>query len=128
GEVSGHFYFKNSSFLEAIDYTALLVIKIWRESGKKFSELLDPFTQYANSGEINRKVADKEEVLRRFKELYIGKADVVDETDGLRCEFSDQWWFIIRPSNTEPIMRLTIEAVNDQLLKEKVSELSELLY
>jgi phosphomannomutase len=88
------------------------------------SELLQPFRRYAASGEINSRVKDQggklEELAARYSD---GRAD---RLDGLTVEFSD-WWFNARPSNTEPLLRLNVEAKDPELLREKVAELLDLI-
>ena len=127
GEVSSHFFFEETNGLESIDYAFLLVANVWKKSGKKFSELADPLRTYFNSGEINQEIKDKEAVLKAIEDKYASVATVVDRIDGIRCEFNRDWWFIIRPSNTEPILRLTLEAKSQELLDEKTAELKSFL-
>lgn len=127
GEISSHFFYNKFHNLESIDFTMLLVLSIWKTSGKTFAELARPLRQYVNSGEINEEIEDKAAALARIKETYAPNASVVDEIDGIRCEFGRDWWFIVRPSNTEPLLRLTVEAANEDLLQEKTNELLALM-
>lgn len=127
GEFANHFFFEEFGHREAIDYTFLLVLAAWRESGKKFSELTKELQRGYNSGEINLRVKDKEGTIQRVKDAIKDEATKVIEIDGLRCEFGEDWWFILRPSNTEPLLRLIAEANNEKTLKEKVAVMSELI-
>jgi phosphomannomutase len=89
--------------------TALQTLEVISRSGGSFSDALKPFRRYWNSGEINSEVADKEGAMRRVEEAYAGGR--VDHTDGLLVDYED-WWFSLRPSNTEPLLRLNVEARN----------------
>lgn len=122
GEVSSHFFFKEFQNLESIDFALLFILKIWKQSGVSFAELTEDLRTYHNSGEVNTEVENKEVVLERLQETYAGTATVVNTLDGIRCEFGDDWWFIVRPSNTEPLIRLTVEAKTEEMMREKVEE------
>ena len=84
-----------------------------------------PLKRYAHSGEINFHVEDKDAKIREIAEAY--KASKVDYLDGITCETADGWWFNVRKSNTEPLLRLNLEATSPQLLDEKFQELKKLL-
>jgi phosphomannomutase len=123
GEISCHFYYPEFHGLESIDYTLALLLKIMSDKKKTLSELADPFRQlYFASGEKNFEVEDKDGVIARLKEVYAPSAISVDELDGVRIEFSD-WWFNVRKSNTEPLVRLNVEAKTMELMKHKLEEL-----
>ncbi|MFH1611505.1 MAG: phosphomannomutase/phosphoglucomutase [Patescibacteria group bacterium] len=109
GELSSHFFFRECNGLESIDFVLLKVVSILKESGQPFSKLFQDFEVYENSGEMNFEVRDKQVVLDAFENEFVGSAKNVDKIDGLKFEFSS-WWFIVRSSNTEPLIRLTIEA------------------
>jgi len=126
GEFSGHFMFRQFGSLECVDYAIVQVLTHWKESGKKMSELVAPFRRYANTGEINLEVHDKAGALARVKDAYAATAQEVSERDGIRCRFAD-WWFILRQSNTEPVVRLTVEANSQELLSEKRDELVKMI-
>ena len=100
--------------------TIIVLNKI--SSSGKLSELI--VQKYAISGEINFKMEDKDGALKTIEEKYSdGK---VDKTDGIRVDYDD-WWFMVRKSNTEPLIRLVAEAKTQQLLDKKVKEISALL-
>jgi phosphomannomutase len=123
GEVSCHYFYPEFGGMESTDFTLLLVLKLLAESGKSFSELLKPFRKYATSGEINFEVKKKDEVLAALEKTYTPKAVAVNKLDGLRIEFKD-WWFNVRKSNTEPLIRLNLEAKSRKRMEEKRDELA----
>jgi phosphomannomutase len=124
GELSSHFYYKNNYFCEDPLFVFFKVLEIMSKTGKTFSELINPLRKYFHSGEINLKVSDGKEKMEKTKVRY--KDGKILEIDGLRVDFPD-WWFLLRLSNTEPILRLIIEARNKELLEEKKEELLALL-
>jgi phosphomannomutase len=94
------------------------------KAGQPLSELLQPLRRYADSGEINSEVQDKEAVIERIARAY--RDGRQDRMDGLTVEYED-WWFNVRPSNTEPLLRLNVEANTEELLKERTAEVLELI-
>jgi len=134
GELSSHIYFAfdfpmNKSYFESGLYTMLKFIKLLVDSKKKASELLEPLNKYAYSGEINFKVKDKKKIMRYIEDEYRDQGKV-NKMDGIRVDAKtkDGWfWFIVRPSNTEPALRMIMEAENDKLLKEEISELKSII-
>jgi phosphomannomutase len=127
GEVSGHFFWKELAGLESVDYTILCVLSLWKKSGQTLADLFRPLRCYANSGEVNLELQDKEGAIKKLEEVYTPRASQIIRLDGLRCEFDRDWWFIARLSNTEPVLRLTIEAKNETLMKEKAKEMVKLI-
>lgn len=127
GEVSGHITFREFNNLEAIDYAVVLTLKLWKESGQKMSELVAPLQKYFNTGEVNIEVSDKEKVFRKIEETYVPQATDVDQSDGVKCAFGREWWFIARPSNTEPVIRVNVEAPTEALMNEKLDEIVKLM-
>lgn len=124
GELSGHYYFAENSYAEAGTLPALLLLNLMAESGKNISELVSELRRYCHSGEINSEVEDKETVLRSLEEKY---ADgTLHHLDGLKVSYPE-WWFNVRASNTEPLLRLNLEATTPELLKEKTKELLEII-
>lgn len=110
GEHSGHFYFADFWRADSGMLAALHAIAALGESKKSLSELLKPYARYFASGEINSKVSNSQAVMHHIKEIYGSKAGVfTDELDGLSFD-SDSWWFNVRASNTEPLLRLNVEA------------------
>ncbi|MDO8565571.1 MAG: phosphomannomutase/phosphoglucomutase [Candidatus Moranbacteria bacterium] len=124
GELSGHYYFEENSFAEASTLAALLLLNLMAESGETISQLVSELKRYFHSGEINSEVKDKDAILAKLKEKYSdGKQH---ELDGLKVDYPD-WWFNVRPSNTEPLLRLNLEANTQKLLEEKKAELLALI-
>lgn len=124
-EQSGHYYFKDNYYADSGLIAALLTINILSESKKKtLSELLEPFNKYANSGEINFEVKNKEAVIGRLaKKFSDGKQD---KLDGLTVNYLD-WWFNVRPSNTEPLLRLNVESTSKKLTTEMVKKIEAII-
>ena len=108
GEHSGHFYFKNFWCADSGALAALHAIAALGEQKLTLSKLLKPFIRYVSSGEINSKIGKPEKALRAIEEKY-SKSGEVDHLDGLTVN-GDTWWFNVRPSNTEPLLRLNVEA------------------
>lgn len=124
GELSGHYYFKENSFAEAGSLASIILLNLMSETGKTISDLAGDFRRYVHSGEINSDVENKDAVLAKLKEKY---ADgTMHELDGLKIEYPT-WWFNVRPSNTEPLLRLNMEANNEALMIEKRDELLNII-
>ena len=124
GEYSRHYYLGKGFFFEAPLFVLLTLLKRMKRTKLSLSVLMKPFLRYAYSGEINVLAVHKQKKLEEFKRKYrIGRQTTID---GLRVDFKD-WWFLLRPSNTEPVLRLIIEATTKKLLSEKRRELVRLL-
>jgi len=120
GELSGHYYYSTNSNADSGDITLVLMLGLL-STGKKLSELVKPLCKYAQSGEINFEVEDKSGVIDRLREEY--RDGRQSELDGITVEYDD-WWFNVRPSNTEPLLRLNVEAKNKASLAKKIKELT----
>lgn len=120
GEFSGHYYFVENSSAEASTLVALFLLNLMTETGKPISELIQELRRYFHSGEINSEVQDKDAVLAKLKEKYADGRQ--SELDGLKVDYPE-WWFNVRPSNTEPLLRLNLEATTQELMEEKRDEL-----
>ena len=119
GEHSGHYYFRDNFRADSGMIAALLTLEAMSEQGAPLSEMLNDYDRYAASGEVNSEVSDQEATVQRLAEAYSdGKQD---RTDGLTVEYED-WWFNCRASNTEPLLRLNLEARTEPLMKEKLEE------
>ncbi len=124
GELSGHFCFADYFYMDSGMMAFLTLLQIISQSDKPLSEMAKEFIVYASCPVINFKIADTAPVLEKVKAKYNdGKQD---EMDGVTVEYDD-WWFNLRPSNTEPLIKLTIEANTQELLGEKVKELSDFI-
>jgi phosphomannomutase len=124
GEHSGHYYFRDNFCADSGMIAALLVLEALSESGRPLSETLQPFRRYADSGEINTAVSDQQAKMEQLSAVF--SAGRQDWTDGLTVEF-DEWWFNCRPSNTEPLLRLNLEASSDELMAAKRDEVIALI-
>ena len=122
GELSSHYYFTEFFTTDNGDLAMLYIIKALLDEGKKMSELVDPMKRYFHSGEINSKVASIPDVLKRLEDKYGPLGNKTIKLDGYSVEFND-WWFNVRASNTEPLIRLNLEAKSKELMNEKVDEL-----
>jgi phosphomannomutase len=124
GEHSGHYYFKNNFYADSGLISALIAVDVLAQSGKKLSELADQYDKYVQSGELNSEVQDKEAKIKELSGKYSdGEQDMLD---GLTVNYPD-WWFNVRPSNTEPLLRLNVEAANQDLCDQKTKELLALI-
>ena len=131
GEFAGHYYFRDFFYSDSAMIAAQVVLHIvseMKEKGISVSQLISQIATYANSGEINFKIEKKKEAMEAMKEHFMAKETSIRymDFDGYRIEFP-QWWFNIRPSNTEPYLRLLMEAQTQELLDEKLTEAREIL-
>jgi phosphomannomutase len=125
GELSGHYYFRFSPTLVADDGIAAFValLAVLAESKQPLSRLVAPLRRYAASGEINRRVEGIDALLAAIEAEHAG-ADQISHLDGLLVRYPD-WWFNLRPSNTEPVLRLNLEADSRPAMEEKRDALLE---
>ena len=124
GELSGHFYYRDNFYADSGLITFVHVLNIISEARVPISELIKPLRRYYSSGEVNFKVDDKQarmdELARRYRD---GQTDYLD---GVTVRYKD-WWFNCRPSNTEPLLRLNVEAKSKELFSQKLSEITKQL-
>jgi phosphomannomutase len=116
GELAGHFYWRANFTADSSMITMIEVLNLLRREGKACSELLEPLQRYSGTGEVNFHVDDKEGMIRSLAERF--RDGKVDYVDGISVEFAD-WWFNVRPSNTEPLLRLVMEARTPEMLAQK---------
>ena len=121
GEHSGNFYFRDNWYADSGLIAFLIILELVSVEGKPFSEILKPLDHGIRSGEINSLVNDVEGKLKALEEHFGPGAKSVDHMDGLTVDYGD-WWFNVRPSNTEPLLRLNLEANNQQLMEQKRDE------
>ncbi len=127
GEHSGHFYFKDFWRADSGALAALHAIAALGERKKSMSQILAPYQRYVCSGEINSKVNDAQAAMAGVEKAFAKrKAVEVDHLDGLSV-IGDTWWFNLRPSNTEPLLRLNVEAKTAAAMKKLRDELLSLL-
>lgn len=128
GELSGHYYFKANFTAESSSLATLCLANIVSRSGKPLSELIRPIRRYFASGEINTKLASKDvadRVLAELEQTY-GSRGKAFKLDGFSVEFDD-WWFNVRCSNTEPLIRLNLEARSETLMAQKRDEILSII-
>ncbi len=123
GELAGHYYFRDFYYSDCAFMAAELVLNIVKDfnhQGKTFSNVISEISTYANTGEVNFVIENKQEAMDTVLNFFKDQNDDFKffDFDGFRLEFED-WWFNIRPSNTEPYLRFLAEAKNEKLLKEK---------
>lgn len=124
GELSGHYYFRDNYFTESSSMAVICVANIVSKSGKPLSELVKPIQRYFASGEINSEVKNTATVLAALKKKYNDGKMI--ELDGISVEYKD-WWFNVRSSNTEPLIRLNLEARTRDVMEKKRDELLALI-
>ncbi|MEF8846990.1 MAG: phosphomannomutase/phosphoglucomutase [Candidatus Paceibacterota bacterium] len=130
GELSSHYFypFEIKNRVTYFESPLLAVIQLLKKiSGQEtLKDLIRPLKKYYQSGEINFEVDNKKQIMDDLVEHYEEEAQQVLHLDGISIEFDD-WWFNVRPSNTEPVLRLNLEADNEQLMKEKTKEVRSLV-
>ncbi len=131
GELAGHYYFKDFFYSDSGLLASLIILEVVQKmklENKSVSEIIAAISSYANSGEINFKLDRKAQAMEAVKTFFTEKENPIAEYDfdGYRIEFSD-WWFNIRPSNTEPYLRVLVEAKTQYILNEKVNAVKKLL-
>ena len=124
GEHSGHYYFRDNFRADSGLIASLVVLETLSRADEPLSELRKPFERYAASGEINRRVDDPAAVIERVAASFQGATQ--DRLDGLTVDLGD-WWFNLRPSNTEPMLRLNLEAGDDTACEEHAAEVLALV-
>jgi phosphomannomutase len=124
GEHSGHFYFRDNWYADSGLIAFLTVLELLSSEGRSLSETLSPIDHRARSGEINFEVANQAEVIERIRREFSDAN--IDEVDGLTVGYGD-WWFNVRASNTQPLLRLNVEVDAPETLEEKVQALSEII-
>ncbi len=124
GELAGHYYFRDHFYADCPLMAVIEVFNLLRATGKPLSELVAPLHRYAKSPEINFEVEDKAGMMAQLAERY--KDAEIDYLDGITISYPD-WWANVRPSNTEPFLRLVLEAKTAEQLQEKELELFAML-
>jgi phosphomannomutase len=131
GELAGHYYFKDFFYSDSGMLACVILLDIFadfKNKGLTVSQVIQQIVKYANSGEINFKIEDKQAAMETIKDYFCNLESPIKiyDFDGYRIEFKD-WWFNIRPSNTEPYLRFLAEAKTQQMLGEKVKIVKQLL-
>ena len=126
GEHSGHYYYRDNFRADSGIITALIVLELMSVSGMSLSEMLVPFQRYVASGEINTEVADPAGAVEAVAAHVEASGGTCDRLDGLTVDNGD-WWFNLRPSNTEPLLRLNVEAPDEVSCAAHVAEVLDLV-
>lgn len=120
GEVSGHFAFKDNFYADSGLIALVLALQAISEDGRSLSEIMEDFNLYYRGDELNVAVESIEAKLEKIRYHY--RANIKDEIDGITVEFAD-WWFNVRPSNTEPLLRITVETKDQRATEEHQKEI-----
>lgn len=134
GELSMHFYFKEIWNCESGDLAMLRLLKMMAQKQKPFSSLWKPLQTYSHSEEINFEVENTQAAITRLTELYRAQSSSFSDLDGIRIEFRNasipesDWWFNVRASNTEPLLRLNVEARDEKSLRIHIDEISRIIH
>lgn len=126
GEHSGHFYFRDNWYADSGLIAMLTVLQLISDADQSLSSILDPIDTRVRSGEINSGVEDVDGAIERVEAFYAEQDAEIDHLDGLTVGFAD-WWFNLRASNTQPLLRLNVEAETEEILREKTSEVLGLI-
>jgi phosphomannomutase len=127
GEVSAHYYFRDFSQADTGVVPFLLMLELLSRRGTKLSEILAPFHErFFLTGEINTPVVDVPLKLQELKEHYSAQGGRISHLDGISIDFDD-WHFNVRPSNTEPLLRLNLEGLSRDVMEEKRDEVLALI-
>ena len=131
GELAGHYYFRDFFYSDSGMLASILILNVvagMKAQGVSLSQLIGRIEKYQNSGEINFRIEHKQEAMDAVRDHFMSveKATASMDFDGYRVEFPD-WWFNIRPSNTEPYLRFLCEATSQELLEEKVAKVREIV-
>jgi phosphomannomutase len=124
GELSGHYYFRDLGYIDCGLMAMIAMANILSMNGKPLSSLVHPLMKYYSTGELNLQVTRKDTVIASLAARFVDAK--TDRLDGLTIEY-DTWWFNLRPSNTEPVIRLNIEADSESLMKKKKDEVLGLI-
>jgi len=125
GEHSGHYYFRDNFRADSGLIAALVVLDILSEAEEPLSVLRRPFDRYADSGEINTEVPDPMATIEAVAEAFRTRGEI-DRMDGLTVDCGE-WWFNLRPSNTEPLLRLNLEAATPEECARRVAEVQAIV-
>ena len=125
GEHSGHFYFRDNWYADSGLLACLKVLELLSNANQPVSEILAPLDPRARSGEINTEVRDADATLKRVEEHYAAAGATIDHLDGLTVGFPD-WWFSLRSSNTQPLLRLNVETDDPAAIQARTADVMAL--
>jgi phosphomannomutase len=124
GEISSHYSFRDNGYSDSGFIAFVILLQLLSNYDQPLSEIVKPFYKYFKSPELNFTVGNKDAIIEKVKQKYLdGKQDFLD---GVTVEYKD-WWFNVRSSNTEPLLRLTIECDTKKLLEQKQKELTKII-
>ena len=126
GEHSGHYYFRDNYRADSGIIAALVVLSVISRASQPLSQIRQPFERYCDSGEINTEVADVSAVLAGVEKSFAEGGASIDKLDGLTVDLGE-WWFNLRPSNTEPLLRLNLEAPERAAMAGHLEEVTTLI-
>jgi phosphomannomutase len=128
GEHSGHYYFRDNYRADSGSIAAVVALGVISKAGVPLSELRKPFERYADSGEINTEVKDPRSTVELIASYYAAEHPEAAQSrmDGVTVDFGD-WWFNVRPSNTEPLVRLNVEAADREACDRHTAEVLSLI-
>lgn len=121
GELAGHYYFRDYFYSDSAWLTSLMVLNVIKNKGRKISEIVSEIQKYSFSGEMNFRTEIKPTLFSELKEKYSDGS--FTEIDGLRIDYPD-WWFVVRQSTNEPLVRLVVEAESKEIMNTKIKEIS----
>ncbi|MDO8741225.1 MAG: phosphomannomutase/phosphoglucomutase [Candidatus Woesearchaeota archaeon] len=124
GEGSGHYYYQDNFYADSAFITALIVMEMISEEKKPLSKILEQYKKYFAIEETNFEVEDKGQKIKEIMQKY--SSGKINDIDGIRIEFDD-WWFSVRASGTEPLLRLNLEAKSKKVMEEKARELKNII-
>ncbi|MFN7088576.1 MAG: hypothetical protein ACK4NX_02040, partial [Candidatus Paceibacteria bacterium] len=126
GERSGHYYFRDFFFRDGAIFTLLSVIRFWLGERRPFSEIFSNYAKYVTSGELNIAVENQQGAISGLKDAFKNRARATNEIDGFWADLGDVW-FLLRQSQTEPILRLIVEGKNSQAVNKTLNEIQKIL-
>jgi phosphomannomutase len=126
GEHSGHYYYRDNYRADSGIITAMVVLELMSASGEALSALIEPFRRYADSGEINTTVGNPHAVVEAMSAVVVADGIEPDRLDGLTVDNGD-WWYNVRPSNTEPLLRLNVEDRDERALEAHTNSVLEFI-
>jgi phosphomannomutase len=124
GEVSAHFSFKDNYFADSGFIAFLMILQAISIEGFKISDFMEKNQIWHKAEDVNLEIENKEEALNKIREHY--QKNILDEIDGVTVEF-ENWWFNVRPSNTEPLLRVTIECKNEEDIERRKKEVMDII-
>lgn len=124
GEVSAHYCFRDNYYGDSGYIAFVNILELFSHAGKPLSHLIEEYARYCRGDEINFKVVSSHDVMQKLVERYSDAT--IDRLDGITFEYSD-WWFNVRPSNTEPLLRVTVEGNDCWIMEQKRKEISEFI-